>query len=412
MAAYLDRKRAESLMQTAGMDALLLLSPEAFRHATGALPGVATMWRQAGAVAVLVPADANVDEAAVASDLFASAFRRASHITDLRISPIWVEAGTAPAEHEPDDVAAQMRRLWQAEGRGDDFARPTTFDAQITWRHLRDALADRGLQNARIGVEMAAIAASDWAALQTELAPAQLVDGTRIARELRAVKSPDEIGFLRQAVGLAEHGIEAVRDAIAPGVLRSELAAVWQEAVNAKKGALPLTGSWEYISVGADPWGGDARARPGDLIKVDVGCLIEGYTSDTGRTFTLGNPSSAAAQIHKALMTGFEAGFACLTPGTPLSEVHRITTEAIRAQGFTGYARGHFGHGLGTGPGSEEWPFIAADAETCITPGMVLAFECPWYITGLGGFIIEDQIEITETGPVSMNRLQRGLVSL
>lgn len=56
--------------------------------------------------------------------------------------------------------------------------------------------------------------------------------------------------------------------------------------------------------------------------------------------------------------------------------------------------------------------FYAADSDTCITPGMVLAFECPWYITGLGGFIIEDQIEITEAGPVSMNRLQRGLVSL
>lgn len=412
MTAHLNRKRAEDLMQAAGLEALLLLSPEAFRHATGAPPGVATMWRRAGAVAVLVPADAGMNEVAVASDLFAPAFQRASHITDLRINPIWVEAGAAPAFDEQGDAAAQMRALWQAEGRGDDFTRPTTFDARLTWRHLRDALAERGLQAARIGVEMSAIAASDWATLQDALAPAQLVDGTRIARELRAIKSAAEIGFLRQAVGLAEHGIAAVRDAIAPSVSRSELAGAWQVAIAAAAGDKALTGSWEYISVGADPWSGDARARPGDLIKVDVGCLIEGYTSDTGRTFSLGTPPPAAAQIFAALMAGFEAGFSHLTPGTPLSEVHRTTTEAIRARGFSGYARGHFGHGLGTGPGSEEWPFIAADSDISITPGMVLAFECPWYITGLGGFIVEDQIEITEDGPVSMNHLQRGLVSL
>jgi Xaa-Pro aminopeptidase len=259
---------------------------------------------------------------------------------------------------------------------------------------------------------MTAISARDWPGLEAALAAARLLDGTRVARVLCAIKSPAEIAHLRQAVELTEAGIAAVRDAVAPGVWRSELARIWQDANAAGGAGLPLTGSWDYISVGPDPWSGDARAAPGDLIKVDVGCLIRGYTSDTGRTFCLGAPSPLAAELHAARMAGFEAGLAHLTPGTPLAEVHRGTTEAIRARGFTGYARGHFGHGLGTGPGSEEWPFIAADADMPVTPGMVLAFECPWYLTGLGGLIIEDQIEITESGPVPMNRLPRGMIRL
>jgi Xaa-Pro dipeptidase len=105
-------------MHRPGLDALILLSPEAFRHATGAPPGVATMWRQAGAVAVLVPADAGLAEMAVASDLFAPAFRPASHVTDLRESPIWVEAMAVPGFDPTADAAAQLRALWQAEGRG------------------------------------------------------------------------------------------------------------------------------------------------------------------------------------------------------------------------------------------------------------------------------------------------------
>ena len=180
----------------------------------------------------------------------------------------------------------------------------------------------------------------------------------------------------------------------------------------AGRGAAPLSGHWEYISVGPDPWGGEARAARGDVVKVDVGCVMGGYTSDTGRTFVIGPPAPAQAEIFAALAPGSAAGRALLGPGVPLAEGHRATTAAIRGRGFGGYARGHFGHGLGTGPGSEEWPFIAADSPVTAEPGMVLAFECPWYITGLGGFILEDQILITADGAETMNRLPRGLVSV
>ncbi|WP_422373124.1 M24 family metallopeptidase [Hoeflea sp.] len=408
MPAFLDRIRAQGLMQEAGIDALILLSAEAFRHATGAAAGVATMWREAGAVAVLVPADASVPEMAVASDLFAPAFRAASHIADLRESPIWVEALEA-SDFDPDLPAAPQIAARRADAPG-PAQRPATFDPGICYAHLRDALVERGLAQGRIGVEMAAISAADLPALKAALPDVGLIDATSICRRLRAIKAPGEIDRLRQAVTLAEQGIRSIQEAIRTGVSRDELAAVWSDTIRMHAAGLALTGAWEYISVGRNPWGGNAVASPGDLIKVDVGCLIDGYTSDTGRTFVLGKPSRAASEIHAALMAGFEAGFRRLSPGTPLSEVHRAAGEAIRARGFDSYARGHFGHSLGTGPGSEEWPFIAADATEMVTPGMVLAFECPWYITGLGGFIIEDQVEITADGPVSMNSLPHELI--
>jgi len=393
--AHLDRQRAARLMERAGMDALVLLSAEGFAHATGAAAGVATMWRRAGAVAVLVPADPGVPEVAVVSDLFAAGFRRASHIVDVRESPIWVEAGAVEALAAEGDAAAGIAALWQAEGRGADFARPETFDASVTYRHLNEALAGTGLACGRIGVEFQALSVADFPLLAKALSPAEIVDGTGVARGLRSVKSVAEIGHLRQAVGLAEVGIAAVKAAVAPGVRRSDLAAVWREAVAAAAPAKGFSGAWEYISVGPDPWGGDAVAKAGDLVKIDVGCLIEGYTSDSGRTCVIGAPSRVQGQIFEALQAGFEAGLPLLCPGTPLAEVHRVTQGAIRAKGFGAYARGHFGHSLGTGPGSEEWPFISASGGAVLEEGMVMAFECPWYLTGIGGFIVEDQVEIT-----------------
>ncbi|MGB9142818.1 MAG: M24 family metallopeptidase [Aestuariivirga sp.] len=41
---------------------------------------------------------------------------------------------------------------------------------------------------------------------------------------------------------------------------------------------------------------------------------------------------------------------------------------------------------------------MAAESDAVLEPQMVLAFETPWYIDGLGGFIIEDQVLITKSG--------------
>ena len=81
-------------------------------------------------------------------------------------------------------------------------------------------------------------------------------------------------------------------------------------------------------------------------------------------------------------------------------------------QGFETYGRGHFGHGVGASIWSEEWPFIAAGSDAVLEPGMVLAFETPWYIEGLGGFIIEDQVLITATGCEVMAPSPREMIFL
>lgn len=381
-------------MAAAGLDAILLLSPESFRYATGAAPGVGTMWRRAGAVAVLLPCDARSAAMAVVSDLFAEPVRRAGAVADLRPTPLWVETGDSG-------------RL-----QGTGTARPETFDPALCWAHVAQALAERGLAQGRIGVEMEAISVRDWPALSQALQGATLTDASDLVARLKMVKSPAEIALLRQAVTLAERGIAAVRDATAPGVSRDELSAVWSRAIAAGRGDAPLTGAWDYISVGPDPWGGNAVARRGDVIKVDVGCLMDGYTSDSGRTFVLGPPSADQARAYGALRAGFRAGLAALGPGVPLAHVHRVTEGAIRAAGIEGFTRGHFGHGLGAGVGSEEWPFISATSPVLAEPGMVLAFECPWYVTGLGGFIVENQLLVTENGIEVMNRLSEDLVEL
>ena len=152
-----------------------------------------------------------------------------------------------------------------------------------------------------------------------------------------------------------------------------------------------------------------SRREAGDILKFDIGVVIGGYSSDMARTVAFGPPSRAARELHAALLAGLEAGLAKLGPGVRLADVHAVMLAAVRERGVAGYARGHFGHSLGNDPFSEQWPFIAADSDVSAEPGMVLAVESPYYVDGLGGFIIEDQVLVTETGIELMSRHPRDL---
>jgi len=414
--AHLDRTRATRLMEIAGLDALLLLSPESFTYATGAPAGVATMWRRAGTVAAIVPADPALDEAAVVTDLFEAAFRAASTITDIRINPIWVETGDIRGMDagalSPEEL---IESAWAKQGRPAGFQRPETFDAASGFGLARALLAEKGLDKGRIGVEFDGLSVIDFHLLSEALPDAELVDASDLVRRLKMIKSPIEIGHLRTAVELAEAGIATLRETIDVGISRDALAVAWEKGVRAeaaRRNVQNLTGLWEYVSVGENPWTKGGVVQRGDLVKVDVGCLIAGYTSDTGRTFVCGTPSPLQARLFDALQTAYDAGLPLLRPGIAMSEVHRVTTEAMAKAGFPGYTRGHFGHGLGAGLGSEEWPFLSRQSDVIIEPGMVLAFETPWYVDGVGGMIIENQLLITADGHEIMNRLPSGLMSV
>lgn len=401
--SYIDRARARQLMAAAGIDALILLQPESIPYATGASAGPATLFRRAGAAVALVPADPGLTLAAVMPDLAAGAVRAQSDIADVRYHRIWVDTASVRPHDDETPLGDLLVPATNAP------PRPATFDARTAFLHLRDQLQERGLLSGRLGVEFEFVPAADLALLKAALPEAVLVDGSAVMNRLRMVKSPREIDLLRGALEVSEVGLAATIAAIAEGVPKDDLSAAYTDTVKAeaKRRGVPLSDSWDYISVGPDPWGVQRPVARGSIVKIDIGCVVRGYSSDCARTVAFGHASRAARELHAALLAGLEAGLAALAPGVPLRDVHRTMLATIRAAGVPSYTRGHFGHGLGHNVFSEEWPFIAADSEIAAEPGMVLAVEAPFYVDGLGGFIVEDQILVTPSGNETMNRLPR-----
>jgi Xaa-Pro aminopeptidase len=403
MSGAIDRTRAQTLMTAAGLDALILFQPEHVAYAAGINPGPAGLFRRAGAASVLVPADASLGTAAVMPDLAEGAVRAAGSALEVAYHRIWVDTATVT----PHDGDAPLAKILNG---APQPLRPANFDARAAFGLLGDQLRAKGLQNGCLGADLGFVPAADLALLQATLPEATIVDGTDTIQRLRMVKSPAEIARLRAAVEISEVGLRASLSAIRAGVERQALSAAYAEALHAEAAVRGLAvGLWDYISVGPDPWGAGRPAQAGDILKFDVGVTIGGYSSDMARTVSFGPPSRAARELHAALLAGLEAGLAKLGPGVRLADVHAVMLAIVRARGVAGYSRGHFGHSLGNDPFSEQWPFIAADSNVLAEPGMVLAVESPYYVEGLGGFIIEDQVLVTATGIELMSRHPRDL---
>lgn len=395
MPGHLDRRRASQLMEGQGLAAIVLCQPESITYATGALAGVASYWRRAGAAFVVLPADQGIPPAAIVGDLQARDFASQSGIADVRSHRIWVETGCYPFPQNPPLARSP---------------RPAQFDLGVAIDLLRDVLAERSLLHGRVGLELGFVPAADFPTFGR--VPVTWIDCTRTVEQLRSIKSPAEIALLRAAAEYAGAGMVELFQSVKAGMEATQMAEIWRSAAVAEarsRRQAPPDSAWAYIAVAGDGFAPGGAAGSGDIIKIDVGCVVGGYSSDGGRTAVLGAPHPQAVRVYDSLRRAFDIGFALLRPGMPLSEIYYATARSMWNDGFDGYGRGHFGHGVGASIWSEEWPFISAHSEAVLEPGMVLAFETPWYIDGLGGFIIEDQVLVTESSCEAMSPLPRHL---
>ncbi|WEK51969.1 MAG: Xaa-Pro peptidase family protein [Candidatus Kaistia colombiensis] len=414
----LDRQRARRLLNERRLDALVLTQPENFTYATGLPAGVPAMWRRAGGATALVPSDPEARIGAVVGDLNADVLARRAPEIDLRTHPLWIDLvdidGLDPVGI---DTAALVTHAYRRDNGGAASfpPRPTTYSAAGAFAVLGDLLRENGLARARIGVDLEFMPAADFLTLKQALPEIEWVDGSEVLRRLRMVKSPREIDCIRRACALSDSGFHALTAGIQAGHTPRDMTRFWRDGVAAAaqaRGETGLTGMWDYMSVGPDPWSGGGSVVPGAILKADVGCIVEGYNSDTARSYVFGAPDRIARDVHAALEVAFDAGLAAIRPGAVMRDVFEATVGAMRAAGYPGYRRGHYGHSIGASVGSEEWPFLAADSDVVLEPGMTLAFETPFYGKGIGALTIEDSLVVTESGIEVLNALSRHLVQL
>ncbi|MBI3969405.1 MAG: aminopeptidase P family protein [Chloroflexi bacterium] len=141
----------------------------------------------------------------------------------------------------------------------------------------------------------------------------------------------------------------------------------------------------------------DRAFRPGDCVQLDIGCIVEGYVSDTNRTVVVGTATDEQRELLRVGQTMLERGLAAIRPGARAADVWRACFEVAEGAGMADRVTIPFaGHGLGLG--LHEEPYVWPESDTILEAGMVIALEPGVYAPGIGGSRPEDTVVVTASG--------------
>lgn len=282
------------------------------------------------------------------------------------------------------------------------FERPRSekigvFDAIRTWQESEDpfALCARVIGKGKV-VAIEGSTALHAAEQLRAAAGAVLRDGTAIFDALRSIKSPEEQAFIRAAGIRTVAAIEATWKRLRAGTTELEGARILSEEF-ARVGT-PSGGLVQFGPSSALPHGGpgDRKLASGDVVLIDAGCEVEGYTSDITRTVAFGRPAAKLERVYEVVARAQQAGIDALAAGIAGEAVDAAARKVIVDAGFGQYFTHRLGHGLGMD--GHETPYLVGGNPQPLETGNVETIEPGIYIPDEFGVRIEDDYAVTASG--------------
>lgn len=225
---------------------------------------------------------------------------------------------------------------------------------------------------------------------------AACLDATAVFEALRTVKNEAEKALIRDAAARTTTAIAATQRRLHEGMTEQEVGAILSEEF--QKLLVRGGGLVQFGSSAALPHGGpgERRLRKGDLVLVDCGCRVRGYSSDVTRTAAFGSPTDEARKIYATVDAAQQAGLAAFRAGAIPEEVDRAARKVIDEAGFGEYFTHRLGHGLGMD--GHEAPYLVRGNRAPLEPGNVCTIEPGVYIPGRLGVRIEDDVAAISGG--------------
>jgi len=262
----------------------------------------------------------------------------------------------------------------------------------------------------RLGIE-GGTAYSTVQNYREKLGVEELLTVDDVIRELRIVKTPEELEVIARACEIADKAMLVAIEEVSEGRREREIAAKMEYAMKMDGAEKPAFDT--IVASGprsALPHGiaSDRRIERGDLVVIDEGALYRHYNSDTTRTVIVGSPNERQKDIYQAVLEAQIKGVKTAKPGMTAKELDTIVRDVIREYGYGDYFIHSTGHGVGLE--IHEWPRISQNDETVLKPGMVITIEPGIYIPKFGGVRIEDTVVITEKGAKRLTKTERELI--
>ena len=267
-------------------------------------------------------------------------------------------------------------------------------------------LADYGLGNGRIGTDLMPYMVHEG--LKKQFPSIAFADAGKVWAKLTAIKHPIEIELIRDAVRVADLGATAATHAVRPGISEHAVAA---EAVYAmrRNGSefepfIPLVASGYNTSM-FERVATEKIIQSGEMVILDIGAVVKGYTGDLGRTVICGEPTHEQRAIYQATYSALHEAKKIIKPGVTCHQIDRRAREVIEDCGFGKYLyTGNTGHQLGYGLHGD--PLVDRNIDFEVVENMVMCLEPRIVLPDrpdIGGAHLEDVVVVIKDGFEQIN---------
>ncbi len=260
---------------------------------------------------------------------------------------------------------------------------------------LKEALAEMGAE--KIAAEDESLSHAAFLGWEKKLG-VRLESAGELFRQLRMVKTEEEIASMIHAQRISETALDEVLHIIKPGMTEREVASelVYRMLRHGSEGnsfdPIVVTGSKTSMPHGVP---GDKVIQAGDFVTMDFGCLKDGYCSDMTRTVAVREATDEMKNVYYTVLKAQLAGIAAAHAGVLGKDIDAAARKVIADAGYGEY----FGHGFGHCLGLEihEPPFAGPTGNVPLPAGSLSSAEPGIYLPGRFGVRIEDVMIIRET---------------
>lgn len=335
--------------------ALICLSPENVAYTAGfVIPSQSLMrWRHA---ATVIAADGR--EAIICVDMEETTVRAADPGTEIRV---WAEF---------------------------------TGKAMAT---LAELLMDWGMERSRVGTELNYLSALDHSELTRALPNVEFLGADELLTQARQIKTADELRLLERLSRISESAILESFKAVRAGSTEMDIAStltrsLYEQGAQQFKLMIVATGERSQLpNVGPT----SRILRPGDICRVEIFSVIDGYQAGVCRTAVVGNPTADALRIYANLVECKHLVFDAIKPGVGSQSVYQAFMAKFSELGLP--AISFVAHSIGVN--LHEKPYFGPHSDQPIKAGMVLGMEPLVYRSGYGfGMQIKDMITVEDDG--------------
>ena len=236
--------------------------------------------------------------------------------------------------------------------------------------------------------------------IRNQIRPVKFKPVVKMVEPFTIPKSPEELENIEKAAQIAVQVYEKILEIIKPGITEKDIDT--EIAYQSRKlgsendpfGIIVVSGPRSSLVHGI---AGDRKLKSGDIVLMDFGCRVKGFSSDITRTVAVGKATKEQKSIYKLCYDAKEAAIEEVRPTMNGKNLDAVARNMIEKAGYGDYFQHSLGHGIGIA--AHELPIITfRKDDQVVVENCVLAIEPGVYLPNKFGIRVEDMCLVTRNG--------------